>query len=781
MADKNDQNPVNNISGDILLAQAKPKPDPRPDLRVIPGGRSVPPKVPPTVSIPKLPRTPGSGGLNPWAIFFVEILPRIFEVKPAGNVRGDEKIREENQRRSEAEKQRQSTQTDQKPSGTQQKPAQTPQQNPPVFYTPDPIPDYVPSPIIPTPIEIPSPPIDIERQLRVRKAQEAAADKQREESLRAERRRQEQELDKLIQSQNDDSKAFFASSDRKAAINNIAFELRFKALSSNYLNSDELFKLSRIWDNREGLVRKIFDQQKLAFDKWKIQNPLTPEHKWLNSEGRKYEQRAVDLLKRWIQEDKKADSAKKTNNPPKTAEQINKERQQQRVRKNQQVDGTVASNTTTASEKNPDKDPRGENPKKKDKSRSNDRWSQATDVIKRDLEKRNSDPNVSPGDKEKYRAELNALESNLDRLKTKGINPATIEKVHKSGIRPSELETHLNQVVEKNKVNASFQELADLMLDFSTQIQNNSVKVEGSDKTRTARLKNVKQAINRAVSDESFYKWTKEIINSGKLKNPEELAQTLENAATQIDPSARKGKELELELTAKLVTKEKSNVVIEKGADIIDLRRKIAWQVKNADGVGQNNVSRVLQEAANQITGTNETVPKGNQKAIYIRISDANNPEYKKSSEQLRDFIQDKLNEDHLKEINQVQIEIDKKVYQFDIKDGIVKYRRSYSSERLLVDENTSRSTYITKSPDSRSQLLTALKNYDKVSESSRNPDKVEVSRYPKSSDITFSLLRTQLNLHDLNKEQEAKAEPVEQPVVVAQARQKRNDGIGGL
>jgi hypothetical protein len=147
----------------------------------------------------------------------------------------------------------------------------------------------------------------------------------------------------------------------------------------------------------------------------------------------------------------------------------------------------------------------------------------------------------------------------------------------------------------------------------------------------------------------------------------------------------------------------------------------------------------------------------------------------------LRDFIQKELKSNHLSEINQVQIEIDKKVYQFDIKDGIVKYRRSYSAERLLVDENTSRSADIAKSPDSKMQLLAALKNYDKVYESSKNLDKIEISGYPNSSGITFSLLRTQLNLHELDKEQKAKAEPVEQPIVMAQVKQKHNDGIGGL
>jgi hypothetical protein len=405
MADKNDQNPVNNISGDILLAQAKPKPEPRPDLRVIPGGRSVTPKVPPTVSIPKLPRTPGPGAPNPWLIFFTELVPRIFDAGAAGSVRSDQEMIETNKRRAEAEKQRQSTQTDQKPSGTQQKPAQTPQQNPPVFYTPDPIPDYVPSPIIPTPIEIPSSPTDIERQERVRKAQQAADDKKMEEDFRKERRRQEQETEKLIQNLNKDSMASNDSFNRQAAINSALTDLRFRALSSNYSSSDELFKLSRIWDNREGLARKIFDQQKLAFDKWKIQNPSTPEHKWLNGEGRKYEQRAIDLLKKWIQEDKKADSARKKNNPPKTAEQINKERQQQRVRGNQQVDGTIAS-STTASSQNPGKDPKDKDPKKKDKSRSNDRWSQATDIIKRDLEKQEKDPGAVPADKKGYEIEM---------------------------------------------------------------------------------------------------------------------------------------------------------------------------------------------------------------------------------------------------------------------------------------------------------------------------------------------------------------------------------------
>jgi hypothetical protein len=135
MADKNDQNPVNNISADILLAQAKPKPDPRPDLRLIPGGRSFIPKVPSTVSIPKLPRTSGPGAPNPWLIFFTELVPRIFDAGAVGNVRSEQEAIEARKRREdEAEKQRQSTQTDQKPSGTQQKPAQTPQQNPPVFY-----------------------------------------------------------------------------------------------------------------------------------------------------------------------------------------------------------------------------------------------------------------------------------------------------------------------------------------------------------------------------------------------------------------------------------------------------------------------------------------------------------------------------------------------------------------------------------------------------------------------------------------------------------------------
>jgi hypothetical protein len=91
--------------------------------------------VPSTVSIPKLPRTPGPGAPNPWLIFFTELVPRIFDAGAAENVRSEQEAIEARKRREdEAEKQRQSTQTDQKPSGTQQKPAQTLQQNPPVFY-----------------------------------------------------------------------------------------------------------------------------------------------------------------------------------------------------------------------------------------------------------------------------------------------------------------------------------------------------------------------------------------------------------------------------------------------------------------------------------------------------------------------------------------------------------------------------------------------------------------------------------------------------------------------
>jgi hypothetical protein len=93
----------------------------------------------------------------------------------------------------------------------------------------------------------------------VRKAQQAADDKKMEENFRKERRRQEQETEKLIQNLNKNDMASSESSDRQAGVKNALIELRFKALSSNYLSSDELFKLSRIWDNREDLVRKIFD------------------------------------------------------------------------------------------------------------------------------------------------------------------------------------------------------------------------------------------------------------------------------------------------------------------------------------------------------------------------------------------------------------------------------------------------------------------------------------------------------------------------------------------
>jgi hypothetical protein len=274
----------------------------------------------------------------------------------------------------------------------------------------------------------------------------------------------------------------------------------------------------------------------------------------------------------------------------------------------------------------------------------------------------------------------------------------------------------------------------------------------------------IAKAIQDAVQEADIYKWTKEIINSRNLKNPQELFKTLDNAVTQSDRAAQKGNILELELAAKLAAREKSSIFLEKGADILDVKNKVAWQVKNTDGTGIKALSSNLKEAANQLKGkSNEIVPDGYKRHIYTRISNPGNPGYKMTPQQLEKFIQEKL-ASSIKEVDQVQIDINSKTHVFEIKNGVFKYTKTYSQDRLLSDENINLNNPVVTAQKTR--LLEALKNYQMASTINSPTNKLEAPLIGNrsSSNTNLALARIQLNLYEINKYKEADAAQAKNP-----------------
>jgi hypothetical protein len=311
--------------------------------------------------------------------------------------------------------------------------------------------------------------------------------------------------------------------------------------------------------------------------------------------------------------------------------------------------------------------PGGKNPKKKETTVKPSRWDKVAEEISPSLDKNS--------------VEFKELAINLSRLKSKGLNPETVGKLHWQGIAPSKLDalledtrnfTLLKGTKSRGKrsldpaVKPEFQELAELANKFLSQ----TLKPSMAEKEKSKAIKEAKNFIQYAVSDVQMYTFAKQIIDSKKLSNVEKLYEVVENFATQADRTAALGNQFEVEFAAQLV-RSGSKIGIEKGADIVDYTKKHAWQLKNVDG--KSAFSDRLNGAANQLNGlTQEQVPLGYLKGIKLRITGKDSPEHLQSFKQLEESIREAMGGKSIhkkwKNVDQVQVTIDNKNHIFDIK-----------------------------------------------------------------------------------------------------------------
>jgi hypothetical protein len=502
---------------------------------------------------------------------------------------------------------------------------------------------------------------------------------------------------------------------------------------SDVNNQDNVRKTKVIWDNRRNQLDKVYQQRNSELDKW--QNPPgrptgvlvdaaafpdRPAHKWLNTEGKKYHRCAKQMLRDWSKQDQKKTEQAKKPTPPKTAEQINKEEQQRRARGNQQANpsGTTASAAPTPQKPNQNS---GQKPSKKDKG-GRPKWEQAADDIGKTL------PVNS--------LEFKELGKNLDKLKAKGLTPELVVKLNKQGIRPSQLNKYLNETrsleswLRGAPARAEHQEVASLTSKLIDQLPNTV------DKKETA-----KDIIQNSMASSGSYKYTKEIINSGKLRNPEKLKDLLNNYRTNNDQGAL-GNLFALELAARAV-RSGSEISLEAGGDVVDHTNKRVWQAKNVDG--DNSLSSNLNGAAEQITGKKGEVPTpGYTRGIAIKITNPNNADYKKTPKELEKSIADSISKDPRNKwgtVNQVQITIGDKTHVFKIKRVgnliLPSYQRTYSSGGYSVSEVD---PGIRIAENGSSQLLSSLNNYQQVFNTSGLDSRSTMSSTNTAMDNNFNI-----------------------------------------
>ncbi len=358
--------------------------------------------------------------------------------------------------------------------------------------------------------------------------------------------------------------------------------------------------------------------------------------------------------------------------------------------------------------------PGGKNPKKKETTVKPSRWDKVAEEISPSLDKNS--------------VEFKELAINLSRLKSKGLNPKTVVKLHEQGITPSKLDALLEDTRNLTKlkgtqsrgkrsldsaVTTEFHELAELVNKFLNQIS------KQPNLTQKERLDKAKDFIQYAVSDRQIYTFAKEIINSEKLSDVDKLGETVKNFATQPKTSSALGYQFETEFAAQLVRSGKK-VTMGKGADVVDDTSKQAWQLKNSQEAESFSVA--LNEAAKQLTGKNqEQVPLGYLKGIKIRLTNKENPEYLKSPKQLEEIIKDAMGKPANRKwnsVDQVQIIIGNKAHIFDIKKipgdivpvlkGTFKYD-TYSISGLPTE------TRVAGFQNGSPQLLSAVERYQQT------------------------------------------------------------------
>jgi hypothetical protein len=136
--------------------------------------------------------------------------------------------------------------------------------------------------------------------------------------------------------------------------------------------------------------------------------------------------------------------------------------------------------------------------------------------------------------------EIRNLKSSLPELQAKKVSPEMVAKLTENGLFPGELNALLNKArnpegfakgldrIKKPK----FDELMELANKFLTQVSKQPKKLE-----LDVAVKEVKDLIKYAISDQKVYKFAKEIVNSGNLTNVEGLNKSVKNFATEADIS----------------------------------------------------------------------------------------------------------------------------------------------------------------------------------------------------------------------------------------------------
>jgi hypothetical protein len=756
-----------------LIAQADPLLEPRPDLRVVPDRRRrVNPASPPRTTTPRTPtRTPKGGGV----ITVIDVLLELTVTTPAGAGSAELEWERQNRQRQEQDRLRRERQRQQEPSPTTPPPPQRKPQSPPVFVPPIepiPIPTYSPPPKRRKPERVQDDGAET-----VRRNEEASRRRQAEldramaaeaERSRRESERQQNEADRNMMASN-------VSGDRDQAIRNKVFELRFAALSNSSLSSDELFKLERVWVGREEQINNILSQRDVAFQRWRQKNPSTPEHHWLNGENRRYQNSAVSILRSWVAQDKQAQQRRKIQ----TAEQINRERQRQRTRRtNPTTDPGTITNAAPAAD--PSGNARENTPKKKKGQPS--RWDKAANEIRSGLSKQTQTSAI--------RDEGTRLETTLESLRIKGLSPEIVTKLFKQGMLPTKLSkycdaiTNLTRIREgrrgmENAVSPQLQEVAVLT---SKLLEQMSKRLGVKDP-----ITQTEEIIQDALATREIYEYIKEIINSGKLRDPETLGKLLNNYNTQTDISAALGNLFEAEFAARLA-RYGHEISLGQGADVVDHTNRYAWQLKN---ISSGDISTPLNDAASQLKGKKgEQPPLGYRRGIQIRITNSQHPDYQKTPEQLEDIIRRSISTDTDNKwgnVNQVQITIGNKTHVFDIKrvrDRIMpSYRRTYDSRGYSTSEAETE-TQIVQVPDGSSELQRALSYYQRALNNVPSEVNKSSSNDPFASlAITRRLYEIDQNIREISMEIEQNA--LQQQEQALQAMNNRNSqrdvGMGGM
>jgi hypothetical protein len=117
--------------------------------------------------------------------------------------------------------------------------------------------------------------------------------------------------------------------------------------------------------------------------------------------------------------------------------------------------------------------------------------------------------------------------------------------------------------------------------------------------------------------------------------------------------------------------------------------------------------------------------------------------------------------------------------YIFDIENGVVKYRKGYSSDRFQSHDTPNGAMSITQTASK--SLVAALENYAAANNGSSTKTNLREPMSGVSTNVNLSLAKLQLQFLNMGNEQEVKGK--EQPLEVAQAitRTRESNNIGGL